>query len=225
MTDQVGNELDEFVTEALRNRLLGLPLDLATLNLARGRDTGIPPLNAARRPSSPPPTATRRWRPYQNWIDFGLGLRHPESLINFVAAYGTHPTITGATTLAAKRTAAARCVADDPLDAATPADAEDFMNGTGAYADATARADAVDLWVGGLAEKQAPFGGLLGSTFNFVFETPDGEPAGRRPVLLPVPDGRAEPAGAAGGQLLRRADHAATATRRTCRPTCSPGRT
>jgi Ca2+-binding RTX toxin-like protein len=31
--------------------------------------------------------------------------------------------------------------------------------------------EAVDLWVGGLAEKQAPFGGLLGSTFNFVFET------------------------------------------------------
>ena len=30
MTRQVGNELDEFVTEALRNRLLGLPFDLAT---------------------------------------------------------------------------------------------------------------------------------------------------------------------------------------------------
>ncbi|UUZ64944.1 hypothetical protein LP417_09450 [Polaromonas sp. P1-6] len=31
--------------------------------------------------------------------------------------------------------------------------------------------DAIDLWVGGLAEKQMPFGGMLGSTFNFVFET------------------------------------------------------
>ena len=31
--------------------------------------------------------------------------------------------------------------------------------------------DAIDLWIGGLAEKQMPFGGLLGSTFNFVFET------------------------------------------------------
>ena len=29
MTDQVGNELDEFVTDTLRNNLLGLPLDLA----------------------------------------------------------------------------------------------------------------------------------------------------------------------------------------------------
>ena len=48
MTRQVGNEIDEFVTEALRNNLLGLPLDLAAINLARGRDTGIPSLNAAR---------------------------------------------------------------------------------------------------------------------------------------------------------------------------------
>ena len=30
--------------------------------------------------------------------------------------------------------------------------------------------DNVDLWVGGLAEKNMPFGGMLGSTFNFVFE-------------------------------------------------------
>ena len=28
----------------------------------------------------------------------------------------------------------------------------------------------VDLWIGGLAEATEPFGGMLGSTFNFVFE-------------------------------------------------------
>ena len=44
----MGNEIDEFVDEALRNNLLGLPLDLAALNIARGRDTGIPSLNEAR---------------------------------------------------------------------------------------------------------------------------------------------------------------------------------
>ncbi len=48
MTRQVGNEIDEFVTEALRNNLLGLPLDLPTINIARARDTGVPRLNAAR---------------------------------------------------------------------------------------------------------------------------------------------------------------------------------
>ncbi|HTN25577.1 MAG TPA: peroxidase family protein, partial [Solirubrobacteraceae bacterium] len=36
-SDQVGNELDEFVVETLRNNLLGLPLDLPTLNMTRAR--------------------------------------------------------------------------------------------------------------------------------------------------------------------------------------------
>ena len=48
VTRQIGNEIDEFVTEALRNNLLGLPLDLAAINIARGRDTGVPSLNEAR---------------------------------------------------------------------------------------------------------------------------------------------------------------------------------
>jgi hypothetical protein len=34
----------------------------------------------------------------------------------------------------------------------------------------TSGLDNVDFWVGGLAERQAVFGGLLGSTFNFIFE-------------------------------------------------------
>src|SRR3954452_11286920 len=34
-SDQTGNELDEFVTETLRNNLLGLPLDLPTINMTR----------------------------------------------------------------------------------------------------------------------------------------------------------------------------------------------
>src|SRR4029450_12273265 len=41
LTRQSGNEIDEFVTEALRNNLLGLPLDLPSINLARGRERGV----------------------------------------------------------------------------------------------------------------------------------------------------------------------------------------
>jgi Ca2+-binding RTX toxin-like protein len=168
MAWQVGNEIDEFVTEALRNRLLGLPLDLATINLARGRSEGIPPLNEVRRQLFAA-TSNAALVPYESWSDLAFGLRHPESVVNFIAAYGTHPTITG--DLAARRAAAEAIVAGSPT---APEDATDFMLGTGGWADPlrpSTGVEEVDLWVGGLAEKQAPFGGLLGSTFNQVFET------------------------------------------------------
>jgi hypothetical protein len=69
VTRQVGNEIDEFVTEALRNNLLGLPLDLPAINLARGRDTGIPSLNAARREFYEG-TGDSQLKPYTSWADF-----------------------------------------------------------------------------------------------------------------------------------------------------------
>jgi hypothetical protein len=289
-TAQVGNEIDEFVTNVLRNQLVGLPLDLATVNIARGRSEGLPPLNGVRRQLFDA-TGNPDLAPFTSWADFSLNLKHPESLLNFVAAYGTHPLIAGAASVADKRFEADRIVngtilpgpdgvvGDDPttfidesLDdtPATPAEpfvdangngawdaavpAEPFVdangNGTfdpgeaftdtdgdGAWDDAiaaeaftdtngngtrdaaapagpgpdgvlgddpatfidesaddvpppadrfdfllsegawtsvggvtTTGLDSVDLWMGGLAEKIAPFGGMLGSTFNFIFE-------------------------------------------------------
>ena len=172
VTRQVGNAIDEFVTEALRNNLLGLPLDLPAINLARGRDAGIPSLNAARREFYAG-TGDAQLKPYTSWSDFVQHLKHPESLINFIAAYGTHETVTAATTLADKRAAATLLVLGGD---GAPADRLDFLNSTGAYASlangvTTTGLDAVDFWIGGLAEQIMPFGGMLGSTFNFVFET------------------------------------------------------
>ncbi len=173
MTDQAGNEIDEFVTEALRNKLLGLPLDLATLNMARARETGMPSLNGARRDFLRLTNGNTALAPYANWLDFGPEIKHPESLINFVAAYGKHSSIAG--TAADKRAAAKLLVAGNPATPGTPTDSVAFMNGTGAWANVggvtTTGLDDVDLWMGGLAEKQSPFGGLLGSSFNFIFET------------------------------------------------------
>jgi Ca2+-binding RTX toxin-like protein/methionine-rich copper-binding protein CopC len=189
MTRQVGNELDEFVTEALRNQLLGLPLDLAALNMARARDTGTPTLNAARR-SFYAQTGNTALQPYTSWADFTHSLKHRQSLVNFIAAYGTHPTITSAVDMATKRAAAELLVAADASNAATPVDAYAFMNSTSyEITDPTTGdvvsthsewesvdgvtvtgVDTIDLWVGGLAERQIVFGGLLGPTFNYVFE-------------------------------------------------------
>jgi len=171
-TRQVGNAIDEFKTEAMRNNLLGLPLDLAAINLARGRDTGIPSLNQARREFYDM-TGDSQLTPYTSWVDFTQHLKHPESVVNFIAAYGAHASILGATTVADKRAAAAAIVFGG---VGAPADRLDFLNSTGAWASGpdgitVTGLDGVDFWIGGLAEQQMPFGGFLGSTFNFVFET------------------------------------------------------
>jgi len=98
MSTQRGNEIDEFVTDAVRNNLLGLPLDLASLNITRGRDVGLPTLNQFRSMNTP------KLQPYLTWADFvENGLRHTESGSNFIAAYGTHPSVVSATTVADKR--------------------------------------------------------------------------------------------------------------------------
>ncbi|SFJ28160.1 Ca2+-binding protein, RTX toxin-related [Phyllobacterium sp. CL33Tsu] len=180
MTRQVGNEIDEFVTSALRNNLLGLPLDLATINLARGRDTGVPSLNAARRDFYEASSHAPELKPYDSWVEFAGNLKNEASVINFMAAYGLHSSITGETTIEGKRDAAMLLIfgdmdidGDGIVDLA-PADRLDFLNGTGAWANVngitTTGLDNIDLWIGGLAEKILPFGGMLGSTFNFVFE-------------------------------------------------------
>ena len=180
MTRQEGNHIDEFVTSALRNNLLGLPLDLPTINLARGRDTGVPSLNDARRSFFEVTDHNEQLKPYDSWIEFAANLKNEVSIINFIAAYGTHSLITGETTLEGKRDAAltlitGTAVGEFALDPGfvMPTDAEDFLNGTGDYGPANGLGglDSVDLWIGGLAEKTMPFGGMLGSTFQFVFET------------------------------------------------------
>jgi putative cell wall-binding protein/Ca2+-binding RTX toxin-like protein len=123
MTAEVGSQIDEHVVDTLRNQLLGLPLDLATINLLRARDVGIPPLQEARRTIFDA-TNEPSLKPYESWFDFGQNIKNGNnfgrggsnaSLVNFVAAYGTHPSIVDATTMEAKREAAALLVNGAPL--------------------------------------------------------------------------------------------------------------
>lgn len=110
MSGQVGQEIDEFVTNTLRNQLLGIPLDLAAINIARGRDTGMPSLNEAREKFMEMANGDSQLKPYENWIDFALNLKNPASIVNFIAAYGTHPLIQAADTAEAKRDAAMKLI-------------------------------------------------------------------------------------------------------------------
>ena len=163
MTGQVGNEIDEFVTNVLRNQLVGIPLDLAALNIARGRDTGMPTLNEARAQFMEMSDGDTRLTPYNSWSDFAINMQNPASLVNFIAAYGTHASVTAETTIEGKRDAAMALVFGGE---GAPADRLAFLNGPAA----TTGVNDIDLWVGGLAEKKMPFGGMLGSTMSFVFE-------------------------------------------------------
>jgi Ca2+-binding RTX toxin-like protein len=167
MTHQVGNAIDEFVTEALRNNLVGLPLDLAVLNMARARDTGMPSFNEARAQFYAMSGAANL-TPYTSWADMAPHLKNAASIVNFIAAYGTHSSITSATTLQGKHDAAMLLVFGG---ANAPADRVDFLQATGAYTAQNSGLNDVDFWIGGLAEEINQFGGMLGATFNFVFET------------------------------------------------------
>ncbi|WP_122263123.1 peroxidase family protein [Ornithinimicrobium cerasi] len=113
-TQQPANQTDELVTSTLRNSLLGLPLDLASINIMRGRDVGVPPLQEARRVFYEE-SGNPNLEPYSSWQDFGSALRNGSnfgrgdsqaSLINFIAAYGSHPSVVAENTLVGKRAAA-----------------------------------------------------------------------------------------------------------------------
>ena len=144
-SDQVGNELDEFVVETLRNNLLGLPLDLPTLNMTRARDAGVPPLNDVRR---------QIYALTNDGADDALhelgGLR-PEPQAPRIAdqlrgGVRHAPDASPARPRSPAKRAAAKAIVDPQGAPATdpslvPADAADFMFGTGAWANDAERRD------------------------------------------------------------------------------------
>lgn len=137
LLNQQGNEIDEFVTAALQQSLVGMPLDLPALNIARGRDVGLPTLNELRQQifdglvnntsnnSNGPGIA-----PYTSWEDFGGHLRHPESLVNFIAAYGREDSDFGLATM--RRAYEAGSVSGTDALGAFDATAYDLTPGDGA---------------------------------------------------------------------------------------------
>lgn len=173
MTHQQQGEIDEFITPALNQGLLGQPLDLAAINIARGRDTGVPTLNDFRE-------ALDLLR-YTSWNDFGQNMQHPSSLVNFIAAYAFDGAVDKAQAIF---DLAGHTFTDDAAGAALGA----LLGWTDPIADLVSKAfaflsgddtkggagtlafNSIDTWLGGLAEIHQP-GGLLGETFDTVFVT------------------------------------------------------
>lgn len=197
LTTTLGNEVDEFVTPALQQSLLGQPLDLATINIARGRDVGLPTWNEFRQQvydqliQNTNNTNGSALAPYTNWADVFDHLKNPLTGVNFIAAYGHDNGAfdwginearaayeAGTGTLQAIRDAAQQLY-DAYLDAANPnhAAAVTFMQGTPTppanpgdswtFAGADQGFWDIDLWIGGLAERPL-FDGPLGTTFSYV---------------------------------------------------------
>ncbi|WP_058371607.1 peroxidase family protein, partial [Fulvimarina pelagi] len=167
MTTERGSAIDEYVVSSLRSNLLGLPLDLPALNIARGRETGMPTFNDARAELYGQTNSV--WlKPYESWADLAQNLKTPMTVVNLIAAYGLHETVTGATTLADKRAAAFDLVFGS--ESLNDTDRLDFMLSRGEWNAANNGLNEIDLWVGGLAERIMPFGGMLGSTFSAIFE-------------------------------------------------------
>ena len=183
MSMQVGNEIDQWVTDTLRNKLLGLPMDLAALNISRGRDTGMPTLNEARANlfqlssqgfgfGGGASGGDLSLKPYESWSEFQYGLLHPDTVTDFIMAYSRDTILTNAAFAGSSHdlaywnalqlsdpTAYSNALANAAANAYNDST---FMNG------GDSGYNNIDLWLGGLAEKHVT-GGELGATFNFIF--------------------------------------------------------
>ncbi len=81
MISTLHQEIDTQMVTTLRNQLVGRPLDLASLNIARGRDLGLPTLNEMREMAG--------LKRYASWAEFGANLRYAEDLAKFKSIYKT----------------------------------------------------------------------------------------------------------------------------------------
>jgi Ca2+-binding RTX toxin-like protein len=172
----VGNGIDIWVTDALRNNLVGLPLDLATLNIVRGRDAGMLSLNGVRAELFAATNGNTTLKPYTSWTEFRDNLVHQETLVNFVMAYSRDAVLNNfGTQNAAAWDADARKTGTGEEKAAYYAEyaaalrtAGEAAIADGAFMTFDQGFNSIDFWLGGLAEQAVP-GGMLGSTFDFIF--------------------------------------------------------
>lgn len=81
MFTSLQQEIDAQLVTTVRNNLLGRPLDLASLNIGRGRDVGGPTLNEMRESVG--------LSKYSDWDSFASNLRDPSQIEDFKKAYST----------------------------------------------------------------------------------------------------------------------------------------
>ncbi|WP_242185907.1 peroxidase family protein [Sphingomonas sp. CARO-RG-8B-R24-01] len=163
---QLMNEVDQIVTPSLNEGLLAQPLDLGAINIARGRDIGLPTLNAFK-------AAAGIGQVYTSWAAFQQNMVHPERIADFVAAYSFDGDLAKASTIVDLANLQAGQTLSDSEAAIAATNgwdqlyAHNFMNNIG-VGDPADGVNHIDLWIGGLAEVHVA-GGLLGETFDAIF--------------------------------------------------------
>lgn len=180
-TAQVGMRIDEKVTDAMRDNLLGQPLDLATLNIIRGRDAGIPTLNEMRASlqAVAPLALQASLTPYTSWTNFRDNLKgtladQNATVKNFIMAYASDAVLTqfaATKTLAqwyALRESTVKAEQDEYMAGLKAATDAAFANATFMGTAGNKDFNRIDAWLGGLAEREV-LGGMLGATFDAVF--------------------------------------------------------
>jgi Ca2+-binding RTX toxin-like protein len=181
---QVGMRIDEKVTDALRNNLLGQALDLATFNIIRGRDAGIPTLNEMRRSiqTLAPIALQATLNPYTSWANFRDNVKGATvaeqnlTVKNFIMAYAADAILTQFDNDATKTPADwyAMRESTDPaqqqafMTALSGAADRAMLNATFMGTNGNKDFERIDAWIGGLAEREV-VGGMLGSTFDAIF--------------------------------------------------------
>lgn len=188
---QVGYRIDEKISDSLRDNLLGKPIDLATLNLMRGRDSGLPTLNEMRSAivAVAPVALQATLNPYTSWLNFRDNLKgnldqQNATVKNFMMAYAADSIFTEFGVIAQQATNALTVFTPEQwyaLRASTAlVDQQNYMLGlkaatNAAFANAAWMStngnkdvNRIDAWIGGLAEREV-VGGMLGSTFDAIF--------------------------------------------------------
>jgi len=180
-TAQVGNRIDEKLTDALRDNLLGLPLDLGASNIMRGRDSGQPTLNEMRASiqAVAPAALQATLNPYTSWTGFrdnlkGDSLDQAVTVKNFMMAYASDDILAKfatSKTLAQwydLRDSTVVSEQDEYMSALKSATAIAYSNSSWMGTNGNRDFNRIDAWIGGLAEREVQ-GGMLGSTFDAVF--------------------------------------------------------
>jgi hypothetical protein len=106
--------------------------------------------------------------PYSNWNDFSQNIQHPESTVDFIAAYSLDGNLNEAELIWRLTNGGQLSAADDPTLAALGWTTANASMNAAMFMLNDKGFEKIDGWIGGLAETHVTFG-QLGPVFDAIF--------------------------------------------------------